>query len=229
MRLLSLVLLCFLLVSCSSTKLHLYTRYLSETEATEITKKLENANFDVVSNTLPYPDTVNESTLLYSPFIEHKEDLDNVLKLFATLGWNINSVNPLVSGNHWYKKNSIGILLLPKGLKQKDKIASQDLANIYESSNCNTSVKIQLNQNNTYQLLFDKTINKQTNHLKGTWKMRSYPYLELTSNNKMWWFYFKIEQKIIQDKVSKIEIIELHPEDKYKFFLGCSFVYGVRK
>ena len=224
MRLISSVLLCFILVACSSTKVHLYTRYLTEPEVEKIISKLEGSNFDVIPNKLSFPDTVYESTLLYSPFIQGEERLQSILNSLSELGWAVPSVHFLVSGNHWYQKDSVGLFLIPEGLKQKDKIAPQDLANTYESRNCSTSAKIILNTDQTYQLIFAKK-SMQTDHLTGTWKMRSYPYIELTSNNEMWWFYFKIET----DKVSKIEIVELHPEDKYKFFPNCSFVYGIRK
>lgn len=216
-------------MACSSTKVHLYTRYLTDHEIKEISNELENADFDVIPNKLSFPDTIHESTLLYSPFIQGEERLESITHSLTKLGWVIPSVQSLVSGNHWYKKNSVGLFLLPEGVKQNDKMARQDLANVYESRNCSTSVKIYLNTDQTYQLVFAQKTEDQTDHLSGTWKMRSYPYLELTSNNEMWWFYFKIEQKIEIDKVSKIEIVELHPEDKYKFFPNCSFVYGIRK
>jgi hypothetical protein len=67
-----------------------------------------------------------------------------------------------------------------------------------------------------------------TDHLKGFWKLTSYPYMELSSQNERWLFYFEIEQKVETDKVSNIDIIELKPADKYKFFPDCSFVFGIR-
>ncbi len=228
MKLMSSIILCFILVACSSTKVHLYTRYLSESEIEKISTKLEDSNFEIIPNKLSFPDTVNDSTLLYSPFIQGEGRVESILNSLSELGWVVPNVHFLVSGNHWYQKDSVGLLLLPEGVKPKDKMAPQDIANIYESKNCNTSVKIHLNADKTYQLVFAKK-NKQTDHLIGTWKMRSYPYIELTSNNEMWWFYFKIEQKTETDKISKIEIVELHPEDKYNFFPKCSFVYGIRK
>lgn len=229
MKLMSCILLCFTFMACTSTKVHLYTRYLTDPEIKEISRELERANFDVIANRLSFPDTIDESTLLYSPFIQDEERLESVVSSVTKLGWTIPSVHSLVSGNHWFQKNSVGLFLLPDGVKQNDKIAPQDLANVYESRNCSTAVKIHLSSNQTYQLTFAQKASSQTDHLIGTWKMRSYPYLELTSNNKMWWFYFKIEKKTETDKVSKIEIVELFPEDKYNFFPNCSFVYGIRK
>ncbi len=229
MKFMSCIILCFTIMACSSTKVHLYTRYLTDSQVKEISKELENSDFDVIPNTLSFPDTVHDSTLLYSPFIQGEDRLEAITNSLTKLGWYIPNVNSLVSGNHWYKKNSVGLFLLPEGIKQNDKMARQDLANVYESRNCSTSVKVYLNVDQTYQFVFAQKAEEQTEHLTGTWKMRSYPYIELTSNNEMWWFYFKIEKKLETDKVSKIDIVELHPEDNYNFFPNCSFAYGIRK
>lgn len=131
-------------------------------------------------------------------------------------------------GNHWYSKDSVGLFLLPEGVKINDKIANQDLVNNYVSRNCSTSVNIRLNKNNTYKLSFTNKAYERTDHLKGYWKVRSYPYIELTSFNGRWWFYFEIEQKVETDKVSKIKIVELKAVESYSFFPNCNFANGVR-
>jgi len=228
MKLLSLIILSIALIACSSTEVHLYTRYLSETEIENISSKLNESNFKIVPNTLSFPENIYQSTLIYSPFIKGDKTLDTLINSLSEVGWSIPTVEALVSGNHWYSKDSVGLFLLPEGVKQKDKIATQDLANDYESRNCDTIVSIRLNKNNTYQLSFTNKLNERTDHLKGSWKIRSYPYIELTSFNKRWWFYFEIEQKVESDKISKIEIIELNPVESYSFFPNCSFVNGVR-
>jgi len=228
MKFLSVILLSITLLACSSTEVHLYTRYLSDTEIEKISSKLEESNFKVVTNTLAFPETISQSTLLYSPFIKGDKTLDLLINSLSNIDWAIPNVEALVSGNHWYSKNSVGLFLLPDGVKQKDRIAIQDLANNYESHNCDILVNLHLNKNNTYRLSFTNKINARTDHLKGSWKIRSYPYIELTSTNERWWFYFEIEQKVESDKVSKINIIELKPVDRYSFFPNCSFANGIR-
>ncbi len=228
MKFLSVVILSIFLVACSSTEVHLYTRYLSDTEIEKISSKLDESNFKVITNTHSFPETINQSTLLYSPFIKGEKTLDILINSLSDLGWAIPKVEALVSGNHWYSKDSVGLFLFPEGVKQKDKIANQDLANDYESRNCDTLVSLRLNKDNTYQLTFINKTKERTDHLKGSWKIRSYPYIELTSFNERWWFYFEIEQKVESDKVSKVNIIELKPVDSYPFFPNCSFANGVR-
>jgi len=228
MKFLSIILLSITLLACSSTEVHLYTRYLSDIEIEKISSKLEESNFKVVTNTLTFPETINQSTLLYSPFIQGDKTLGLLINSLSNISWTIPNVEALVSGNHWYSKNSVGLFLIPEGVKQKDRIAIQDIANNYESRNCDTLVNLHLNKNNTYKLSFTDKTNERTDHLKGIWKIRSYPYIELTSSNERWWFYFEIEQKVESDKVSKINIIELKPVDRYLFFPNCSFANGIR-
>ena len=228
MKFLSVIFISISLFACSSTEVHLYTRYLSDTEIEKISSKLEESNFKVVTNTLAFPETVKQSTLLYSPFIKSDKTLELLINSLSSLNWTIPNIEAFVSGNHWYSKNSVGLFLLPDGVKQKDRIAIQDLANNYESRNCDTLVSLNLNKNNTYKLSFANKINERTDHLKGSWKVRSYPYIELVSSNEKWWFYFEIEQKLESDKVSKINIIELKPLDRYSSFPNCSFAYGIR-
>jgi hypothetical protein len=228
MKLLSILIFSISLFACSSTEVHLYTRYLSDTEIEKISLKLDDSNFKVVTNTHSFPEEIQQSTLLYSPFIKGEKTLDVLISSLSDMGWAISNVEALVSGNHWYSQDSVGLFLLPEGVKQKDKIANQDLANDYESRNCDTLVNLRLNKDNTYLLYFTNKSKVRTDHLKGSWKIRSYPYIELTSFNERWWFYFEIEQKEESDKVSKVSIIELKPLDLYPFFPKCSFANGVR-
>lgn len=228
MKFLSAVILSIILIACSSTEVHLYTRYLTDAEIEKISSKLNESNFKVITNTLSFPDTINQSTLLYSPFIKGEKTVDVLINSLSSIGWSFPKIETLVSGNHWYSQDSVGLFLLPEGIKQKNKMSNQDLVNVYESRHCDTLVNLRLNKGNTYQLSFTNKSNGRTDHLKGSWKVRSYPYIELTSFNERWWFHFELEQKVESDKVSKINIIELKPVDHYPFFPNCSFVNGVR-
>ena len=123
MKLLSIIIFSITLLACSSTQVHLYTRYLSDTEIEKISLKLDESNFKVVTNTHSFPEEIQQSTLLYSPFIKGEKTLDVLINSLSDMGWAISNVEALVSGNHWYSKNSVGLFLLPEGVKQKDKIA----------------------------------------------------------------------------------------------------------
>ena len=220
--------MCFFVLSCSSTKVHLYTRYLSADETEAVTKNLEQLGFDVIANSLFFPDEIEQSTLLYSPFIEGGNSINVLIDSLEKSGWGIPYIKPIFSGNHYYTKNSVGLLLLPEGVVKKDQVIRQDLANEYKSKECDAAIKLRLNNDASYQFLYPNNTDSQTEQLTGTWQITSYPYIELTSLNKVWRFYYEIQKNIETDVVGKIEVIELKPLDDHYTLPQCSFVYGIR-
>ncbi len=229
MKAISVLLICMLISACSSTKVHLYTRYLSVQEADKVTEELEGVDFEIVSNSLAFPDGIEQSTLIYSPFVQGENTVNVLIDSLDKAGWVISSVKPIFSGNHYYTKNSIGLLLLPDGMMQSDKVTNQDIANEYESKACEPSIKLRLNSDASYQFLYSNAVPPQTEQLTGTWQITSYPYIELISSNKEWRFYYEIQNHIEVDVVGKVGITELKPVDDHYKLPKCSFVHGVRE
>ena len=228
MKYISIILISIFLFGCSTTKVHLYKRYLSTDEVKLITQKLKELDYEVESNTLAFPDEIQKSTVLYSPFIKGKGSLDNLINAIDKLGWPDADIQPLFKGNHWYSKNSIGLFLIPEGMKQNDKMLSQDLVNQYTSEECTLSAKLILNRDNTYQISYENDPNNKTEHKKGKWELTGYPYIQLTSSNGSWTFYFQIQKNITTDLIGKVELLELKPLNSHHVYPNCSFVYGVR-
>ena len=98
MKMISVLLMCFFILSCSSTKVHLYTRYLSADETEAVTKNLEQLGFDVIANSLVFPDEIEQSTLLYSPFIEGENSINVLIDSLEKSGWGIPYIKPIFSG-----------------------------------------------------------------------------------------------------------------------------------
>jgi len=211
---------------------HLYSRYLSPTQVNAVTSKLNELGFKVETNTLAFPDTVKQSTLVYSPFIESEQRLNSLIGDVEKLGWTLSRPQILMEGNHWYTKNNVGLFLLPEGARKKDSIAAQDLAHEYQTRQCAFTASIKLNRDSSYELSFStsfkKLINTRADFIKGQWKITAYPYLELKSINNEWLFYFKINTKKIVDNIGKVNIIELIPEDNYTALPKCNYAYGIR-
>ncbi|PKG86242.1 hypothetical protein CXF85_00585 [Colwellia sp. 75C3] len=228
MKIICVVLMCFFILACSSTKVHLYTRYLSAEETQGVTQDLEALGFDVIANTLVFPDDIEQSTLLYSPFVEGENSINALIDSLDKSGWVVSSVKPLFSGNHYYAQNSVGLLLLPDGVVKNDRVTTQDLANEYVSKKCQSSIKLRLNSDATYQFLYSNNTYNENEQLKGKWQITSYPYIELISLNKAWRFYYEVQKSIESDVVGKIEVIELKPVDEQYTLPECSYVYGIR-
>jgi len=108
MKLLITMLICSVISACASTQIHLYRRYLSDQETISISAAIEQQGFDVITNTLAFPDEIQQSTLLYSPFIEKEDGVNVLLSSLESLGWEIPTVQALFTGNHFYTKDSAG-------------------------------------------------------------------------------------------------------------------------
>jgi hypothetical protein len=108
-------------------------------------------------------------------------------------------------------------------------VNSEDIANVYESKACETSINLKLNSDGSYQFLYLNKKTPQSQQLTGRWQMTSYPYIELISVDNMWRFYYEIEKNIITDVVGKIDLIELKPVDDHYKLPKCRFAYGLRK
>jgi len=219
-----------ILSGCSTAKVHLYSRYMSEQEVTAVSEQLIALDYEVEVNTLSFPDEVTQSTLLYSPFMEGKSGVDDLLTAMNDLGWKISTVQPLFAGNHYYTKNSAGLLLLPEGGMKSDKVKLQDLQTSYQANDCNQTIVLQLKQGGHYQLVYeDNTQTSKPNHLTGTWRVTSYPYLELTSLKGEWRHYFQIEKSLTKDVVGEIELVELKLLEQHHIFPNCNFSVGLRR
>ncbi len=141
MKLVGIIIVIWLISACSTTKVHLYTRYLSEAETNEVTKNLQRLGFDVIPNTLMFPKTVEQSTLLYSPFVEGEDTVDNLIASMQESGWFIANIQAISAGNHYYTNNSLGLLLLPEGAKRDEQVHRQDMLNDYLSKDCNVELR----------------------------------------------------------------------------------------
>jgi hypothetical protein len=214
------------LVGCTNTKVHLYTKYLSEEETYKITKELEKNKFTVIANKLSAPENINESTVIYAPFSVNMEHVHIVLETLSKLGWTDIQSENFVKGNHWYKKNNFGLILIPEGLIKGELQLNEALSQRYVGTDCETYVEIELHSNNIYTVKYkdgSRVITK-----KGSWKVTSYPYLELSVADGLMPMYFQAVKKTEQDIIGKVNVIEIEPLQSYQIFSNCKFRHGVR-
>tara|TARA_R110002126_G_scaffold97190_19_gene226804 strand:- start:4386 stop:5081 length:696 start_codon:yes stop_codon:yes gene_type:complete len=214
------------LAGCTNTKVHLYTKYLSEEESQKITTELENKRFTVIKNTLSIPDSINESTIIYSPFLIDMDHLSTALDSLSKLGWSKIKLENLVKGNHWYGKNSLGVILLPEGLIRSELKIYDELSQRYVGTYCDAQVEIELHSNNIYTVTY-KNENKMATKT-GSWKVTDYPYLELSNEDGFLPMYFQAVKRTEQDLIGKVNIIEIKPIQSYQIFSDCKFSHGVR-
>ena len=225
-KLLTLV-LGLLVTACSSTKVHLNHRYLDEQQLARITQKLEEAGYNVKVNNFAYPNNISQSTLVYSPMIGDKAAVDNILQLLDAENWPVHSVSPLVSGKHWFTKDSVGLYLLPEGINPHYGNTVQDLVSVYKSRACETDVEIHLKADAKFEIVFSEPVSEDRS-FTGAWHSNNYPVIQLTPDDDLWPWYFEVNRTIESDKISNIEVAELVPLNQDKLFPGCKFASGVR-
>jgi hypothetical protein len=214
------------LAGCTNTKVHLYTKHLSEEDRVKVTKELERNNFTVIENTLSIPESINESTLIYAPFSVNMDHVNVALETLSKIGWTGIQSENFVKGNHWYKKNNFGLILIPEGLIKGDFQLNEELSQRYVGTDCDTYVEIELNSNNIYTVKYKdgrKVITK-----KGSWKVTTYPYLELSVADGLMPMYFQAVKSTEQDIIGKVNLIEIEPLQSYQIFSNCKFRHGVR-
>ena len=225
-RYLCLVVLLYSVFGCSSgPQVLLFRYYLSDQEVNDITQKMQQAGLSVTINQLAFPTDLTQSTLIYSPMLEDHSVVDLSLDSIRSLGWEVYAVTPLAMQNHRFTRNTIGLYLLPEGQSHQS-----ELVNEYQNRGCQTEAKIVFKQDNTYaiRLAAPITENALQQQLRGIWKVRSYPYVELQPFDSEQHLYFEMHKEIESDLVGKIEMTKLIPLESYRLFPQCHFVAGVR-
>ena len=232
MKLEKLLVALFILVvsGCTSkTDVHLYGRYLSEEQTQNISQQLTESGFDVVVNKLQFPTSITRPTILYSPMVKNAQQIYLVVDVLAQENVPAPAISPLVSGNHWYKKDSIALFLFPEGESSLDAILVQDLMQTFNTRNCDLDLTLAFNKNGSYVLSGKNWDVEQKTFSTGEWLYRQYPYIELRPDlSKEQIRYFEIKQYNEADKVSDIQIIELMPVQSHQLSGDCSFVFGTR-
>jgi len=216
------------LQGCSTPTVHLYAKYINEAEQKELVGYLEEKNFVVEINQLTFPEMINSSAIIYSPFLSDIEKVHELESVVSEKQWPINYVSALKEGNHWFKKNTIGLFIVPKEVNPHSGKNMQDLALKYQSKSCDSEVFLTLNREGSYEFSREVKDTKYNYGKFGHWRMRSFPYLELKPLNKDRWLYFEVKQTEIEDKLSLVNIYTLKPMENYSALHGCEFEYGKR-
>jgi hypothetical protein len=216
------------LCGCSQTTVHLYSRYLSPPQLETINKELVAANFVVKPNQLQFPQSVTQSSLTYSPLIKDRNAVNKIVNTMSHIGWNIQRISMLFTDNHWYKENSIALMLVPPDVDPKAESNRQNWINQYTSKNCEKELNINLKKNGQYQVLTAQNQPLKHHIAAGKWTISQFPYLELRPTGADWGLYFELEKRLEVDQIGQIDIKELNQMNKHSALGDCSFIYGLR-
>lgn len=206
---------------CSSVTVHVNTRYLSEQEARDVIDKLKAAEFNVKTNTQFFPSQVATTTILYSPLLQDREAVFRLEKA-VTDEWPVSYIRALSISNHWYTKNSIGLYLVPENVNPHQGTSAEDLANTYTGWQCKNQVVLSLHPNGDFSL------EKDHDTYSGSWKVTSFPYLQLSGDNPYLHTYFEVSQHGEVDKIGPVTITSLTPVENDFLPDGCVLTFGLR-
>lgn len=228
-RLFSLMTILLLMTGCQNTTVLLHARYLSEDTATQITERLEAAEFNVEVNDYAFPKGVRNSTIIGSPLLQDATKLDAVALVMDELHWPIYDIRSLTSQNHWFTKDTIGLYLVPAGIDPHEGANTADIANKYIASNCQKDLTLVLEPNNEYRLIAADVAKEDEQYLQGKWRIRGNQYIEMLYNypsNEAW--FMEISHEEVQDQISQITLIKLRPVQKFPIINQCGFEFGTR-
>lgn len=222
--------LLLLLAGCSAQPtVHIYGKYLKVDTVQQLEQQFVELGYQAEINQLDTPVSITENTILYSLMLEEQATLDNAVAALQQSGFEVNLLQPMVRGNHWYTKNSLALILFPTDSSTNNHFYQQDLVHQYQVSECKTPLRLQLNADFSYQLTGREWTQEELPLVRGSWHYRQYPYVELRpGNNTQWHMYFEISRSTTTDQISRIEMQKLSPLEPYKLISGCTFEVGER-
>ena len=238
-------LLVMVTAGCSTPTVHLYGRYLTEEQQTKVIEQLqgnlEGDAFNISVNQHQFPESINDTTIIYSPFVSDPEIVQLLASELSNLDWQVTRTSALKEGNHWFQKNSIGVFLVPKGVNPHAGTSMRDMANLYriefdksqdlqhdESDQCHSSLTLNLNINGRYAFSEEVKNENYSYGTNGQWRMRAYPFIEMRPDTGGRWLYFEAQRESRNDQISQLNVTTLTPVEDYANLAGCQFVYGQR-
>lgn len=217
-----------LLAGCSATTVHIYGKYLSETQQKEIIEIVKEQGLQAELNTLNFPASVRHSSIVYSPMMNDTKSIEALIPSLERSGWSILSSTALFTENHWFQKDTIGLFVVPEGVTPHLGESMAELADTYQGIQCNQPLALVLTSNGQYYFKDESDKKVLEAFATGEWKIRSFPYIEMKANKGYWWFYFTVKKSETTDVIGKIALTTLEPVNNYSVLKGCQFQSGIR-
>ncbi|REL31855.1 hypothetical protein [Thalassotalea euphylliae] len=247
---------------CSTPTVHLYGRYLTEEQQTNVIQQLQSnlgdKSFNISVNQHQFPESINDTTIIYSPFISDPAIVHLLANELSNLDWQVTRTSALKEGNHWFQKNSIGVFLVPNRVNPHAGTLMRDMANLYRiehnpsedapsehdhveyekgehgkseqprAARCETPLTLSLTLEGRYSFSEEVKTENYSYGTSGQWRMRAYPFIEMRPDTGGRWLYFEAQQESRHDQISQLHVTKLTPIEDYANLAGCQFVYGQR-
>lgn len=133
--------------------MHLYSNYLPTDERKNLIESLEKRDFNVVVNIFDFPSQVKGTHILYSLMLRDSNSIEWPLEAELENGYEVERVSSLNLGNHWYRKDSLALFVLPSAMVNVDYTVHSDLVNTHESDNCQQKFQLRLKEDGRYSIV----------------------------------------------------------------------------
>lgn len=146
---------------------HIYAKYLSKEQKTQLVTHLKESNLRVNVNDFDFPPELSENTIIHSLLLQNPSIIPQTQVVLKELGWEVNAVSPVKQGNHWYTGNSFAVLLRPDNTQSTNEVLKQDLTHTFQGQKCGQAVALTLNPSGHYVMSVENLENLTPSQLKG--------------------------------------------------------------
>jgi hypothetical protein len=179
-------LLAFSLSSCASkTQINLFSANLDKNQITNITRVIDPAIFNLTTNQVRFPESINKNTLIYTPTLNSNQHVSALIKTLAEIGYDITTVSLLHRDNQTLTENNIALYLVPADYKPLKTSVIENIINEYGSSNCQHTSNLYLKENGVFRIEVDLWLPKEERYgeyiVKGGWQKDNREVIQLTS------------------------------------------------
>ncbi len=207
---------------CSTSKVYLNQRFISDKEVKVIQSDLEGNGYSVQLINVDFPASITRSSLIHSPLLTDVNSLEHIKVILEHQGFKQLNIINLTEGNHWYKHNNMGIYLMSLDPEYLEK-AAQQLPSEFSSKNCRTNYQLVLNDNHRFTLYIENQLIKE-----GSWEITGWPYVRLYNQDPFFDYFYQVSQKHIQEQLGTVKVTDLTPVNSAITVKDCRLVHGVR-
>lgn len=207
-----------LLTGCQKASIYLYSKHISELETAKLTSEFEQAGYRVQVNQHAFPREIKNTSLLYSPLLRDRENIEKVKNVLTTQGLEVNSISSLIKGNHLVTKDAIAVFVVsdPRGI-----VAPIVKGQVYTSHNCDSEYHIDIASTKTAE------VSEQESKTEVVWRLLANQEIFQMTDDEGYNFNYEIHKSVSQTPVGVVDEVILKPIVKNRWFSDCEFYSGV--
>lgn len=207
-----------LLAGCQKPSIYLYGKYISEQEAQQLSKEFEQAGYQVELNSLPFPQGISNTSILSSPLLKKRTDLEKAVTILEGQGLEVNSISSLVEGSHFVTKNALAVFVV----SNRDVFAEPvRTGQVFTSSNCETEFEIHINAS------YKAKVKEAKKAVNVSWQLVANQEIFQLTNSNGTNYNYDIYKSVSSTPVGVVDEIRLKPILANTWFGACEFYYGL--